>query len=313
MRSWVTPSGRLHDVPAGFPETPERLDWAAAACRYAGLVPETPAALDLAALEIADPVDAVHVDGRLARLDEAARPWRARIDTPDCPVSPGTPRAAADAVRTTLFALGEVLTRGDAGIALVRPPGHHATRRMAMGFCYLNNIAIAAVEAKKAGLLRPAILDIDVHHGNGTQEIFYEDGDVFFCSLHEDPLRQYPGTGFPEEQGTGAGLGSTLNLPLPSGSDGATWLGALRNRALPALQHHRPDILLVSAGFDTHQSDPLGGFLLDGPAFRHVGEELGALVKAAGIPTLLVLEGGYDPHCFTEGLRPLLEGWQSRE
>jgi acetoin utilization deacetylase AcuC-like enzyme len=313
MRAWMTPSNLLHAVPAGFPEIPERLLWADSACRSAGVVPEVPSQAELARIGGLESIELVHPDDRLARLRDAAVPWRARLDTPDCPVSPGTPEAALHAAQTTLIALDEVIRGGDSGIALVRPPGHHATRSLALGFCYINNLAVAVVEARRCGCRRAAILDVDVHHGNGTQDIFYEDGEVFFCSMHEDPGSQFPGTGYPEEQGKGEGLGKTLNLPFSTGTNGGPWMASFHDQALRGLYDHRPEILFVSAGFDTHRADPLGGLLLEEPEFRRMGRELGALVRSLSIPALLVLEGGYDPLCYSHGLRPMLEGWHAGE
>jgi acetoin utilization deacetylase AcuC-like enzyme len=311
MLVFLSPSNALHTVPAGFPETPERLGWAAAACRDAGMQPSTPTAQQLQAYDAAEAVGWVHTDDRVKRLAEAAIPWRAKIDTPECPVSPGTPDAALDAVRTTLYALDQVLAGPQASaLALVRPPGHHATPRSAMGFCYLNNIAIAARYAQRRGRLRVGIFDFDVHHGNGTQEIFWEDGSVFFCSLHEDPQMQYPGSGFTHERGAGPGLGTTLNLPFVTGTAGKSYLRALENQAVPALESFGPELLLVSAGFDGHRDDPLGGLLLAGPDFARMGEVLAGLAARLVAPALLVLEGGYDPACFADGLRPFLAAWR---
>lgn len=309
MRIWVTPSSSLHPVPAGLPEIPERLEWAEAAAQDAGLTLERPGHEDLAPIPYESPIEAVHKDGRLERLRQAAIPWRARIDTPECPVSPTTPEAAVAALQTTLLALQTLVQQGGDGFALVRPPGHHATPRLAMGFCYLNNVAIAAREAQRLGRTRVAILDIDVHHGNGTQDAFYEDGEILFCSLHEDPRVQYPGTGFEHERGAKDGLGATINLPYATGTKGKDYVDGLEWRALPPILAHRPDLLLLSAGFDTHITDPLGGLQLEGEDFHRMGELLGTAVRQLGVPALFVLEGGYDPRCFSDGMRPLLQGW----
>jgi len=311
MRAWCTPSSRLHVVPAGFPDIPERLDWAVEAARQAGADLRTPSVEQLEAEECAALVDRVHIDRRLERLAKAAEPLRARLDTPDCPVSTGTPTAALVALQTTLVAWRHAAETGGAGLALVRPPGHHATPRLAMGFCYLNNVAIAARLAQDLGRRRVAILDFDVHHGNGTQDVFYADPEVFVCSLHEDPRMQYPGTGYADETGAGSGLGTTLNLPLRSGTGGAEFLAALTEQALPALEGHRPEALLISAGFDTHLEDPLGRLRLVAGDFARMGRELAGLTKRLGIPSLMVLEGGYASACFHEGLKPLLEEWQA--
>jgi acetoin utilization deacetylase AcuC-like enzyme len=310
MRVFTSPSSAKHTVPAGFPETPERLDRAEDACRDAGMSPDTLTVHELEAYDAVTAVGWVHTDDRVKRLAEAAIPWRAKIDTPECPVSPGTPDAALDAVRTTLCALDRILTGPHrAALALVRPPGHHATRRSAMGFCYLNNVAIAARHGQRQGRSRVAILDFDVHHGNGTQDIFWEDGSVFFCSLHEDPRMQYPGSGFTHERGAGPGLGTTLNLPFVTGTKGEPYLRALEEQVVPALEAFRPELLLVSAGFDSHREDPLGGLLLVGADFARMGELLAGLAARLGVPALFVLEGGYSPACFDDGMRPFLEAW----
>ena len=311
MRCWRNPAADLHVVPAGMPETPERMAWALEAIAAGGWDCALPPAEALATIDLPEAAATVHTDHRLKRLEEAAIPWRAKIDTPDCPVSPGTPEAARLSLATTLFALESAGPGREAALALVRPPGHHATPRMAMGFCYLNNIAVAARAAQREGRRRVAILDFDVHHGNGTQEVFYREEEVFFCSLHEDPRVQYPGTGFAEERGEGPGEGKTLNLPLESGTAGGEYLRAFEESALPALAAHRPEILLVSAGFDSHRTDPLGGLALRGEDFRTMGSRLAAWAVPLGLPVLFVLEGGYSRAGFTDGLRPFFEGWEA--
>ena len=310
MHVWMTPANALHPAPADFPEAPERLDWAAAACREAACAPELLAEGSLSPIDFAAALTAVHVDNRIQRLLDAATPWRAYLDTPECPVSPTTPEAVVTALQSTLFAL-ETVMDGGSSLVLVRPPGHHATPSAAMGFCYVNNAAVAARQAQRLGRLRVALLDVDVHHGNGSQDAFYEDDSVFFCSLHEDPRTQYPGTGFRHERGIGAGLGHTLNLTFPSGSDGRLYLEEFEGIALPALEVYKPEMLVVSAGFDTHRDDPLGGLDLVGADYRRMGESLGRLVARLGIPALFVLEGGYHPNCFLDGLQPFLLGWQA--
>ncbi|HQF70977.1 MAG TPA: histone deacetylase family protein, partial [Promineifilum sp.] len=189
-----------------------------------------------------------------------------------------------------------------AAYALCRPPGHHAMPDQYGGFCYLNNVAIAARYLQADGPV--AILDLDYHHGNGTQAIFYERADVFFCSLHADPADEYPYySGYPDEMGAGQGEGATLNIPLPQATGEAGYLRAL-DWALAAVDAVSPDMLVVSLGFDTLSGDPHGGMGLTPAAFRPIGQSLAAL----GRPTLLVQEGGYQLGMLGPALLALLEG-----
>ncbi len=172
--------------------------------------------------------------------------------------------------------------------ALCRPPGHHASRDLFGGYCYFNNAAIIAKRLKKKG--RVAILDIDFHHGNGTQDVFYRDPSVLFLSIHGDPNDYYPFfSGYAHETGAGAGAGFTLNLPLPKGCDGQEYLKQLRTRILPALHAFDPKTLIVSAGFDAYYKDPIGAFALTTEDFNVIGAEIAAL----RLPTVILQEGGY--------------------
>ena len=191
--------------------------------------------------------------------------------------------AAGAAVECALAVVDGVV---DAAFALVRPPGHHATADRAMGFCLINNVAVAAAAARARGV-RVAIFDWDVHHGNGTESIFYEDPNVLYVSMHEWP--QYPGTGARIDAGRGAGVGANLNVPLPSGTTGPEYLAAFRSLVVPALTRFRPGLILVSAGFDAHREDPLGGLALDDDTYRSLTLELLAVQPKLA----LVLEGGY--------------------
>jgi len=205
------------------------------------------------------------------------------------PIAAGTWTSAYWSAQCALTALDR-LTAGDRhAFALCRPPGHHAGRDYMGGYCYLNNAAIAARQAQARGLGPVAILDIDYHHGNGTQDIFYDDASVFFASIHADPVTDYPFYwGHADERGEGAGEGSTLNLPLPRGTDGAAYRPAL-DTALAAIADWGAKCLIVSFGADTHSSDPISNFLLERPDYV----EIAGAISGLGLPTLVVMEGGY--------------------
>jgi acetoin utilization deacetylase AcuC-like enzyme len=205
------------------------------------------------------------------------------------PLTAGTWAAARGGAGCALSAAGRVLGGARAAFALTRPPGHHAGHDFFGGYCFINNAALAARALRDGGATRVAILDIDYHHGNGTQTLFYDRADVFFASLHGDPLTEYPFyLGHADEVGTGAGLGSNLNLPLPRGTTFPAWREALAH-ALRAIAAHGVEALVVSLGVDTFEGDPISGFRLRGPDYLRIGEQL----AAAGLPTVLVFEGGY--------------------
>ncbi len=218
------------------------------------------------------------------------------------PILPRTWDAAYASAQVALSA-AQALFGTPLVYALTRPPGHHAYRDLYGGYCYLNNAAIAAHWLAQRGR-RPAILDIDYHHGNGTQAIFYERADVFVCSLHADPADEYPYySGYPDEMGAGEGEGATLNILLSPTTDEAAYLRAL-DWALAAVEAVAPDMLIVSLGFDTLAGDPHGGMGLTPAAFRPIGRSLAAL----GRPILLVQEGGYQLGALRPALLALLEG-----
>jgi acetoin utilization deacetylase AcuC-like enzyme len=205
-----------------------------------------------------------------------------------CPIVAGTWEAACAAANSAAHAASLVLDGAPAAYALCRPPGHHAYADMAGGFCYLNNTAIAA-EALCARMGRVAIVDVDVHHGNGTQGIFWERADVLTVSIHADPAGFYPWyAGYADERGAGAGAGYNRNLPLPPGSGDEAILGALE-RALAAVRGFAPDGLVVALGFDTHENDPLGLFKATTGGYAEMARRLAGLA----LPTVLVQEGGY--------------------
>jgi acetoin utilization deacetylase AcuC-like enzyme len=194
------------------------------------------------------------------------------------------------------------------GFAMVRPSGHHAERSRSMGFCLFNNVAIAAQVAISAlGVERVFIFDFDVHHGNGTAEIFRYRRDVLFASIHQSGI--YPGTGALSDGGSGQGLGYTLNLPVTAGADGELWLSLLEHVIVPAAAEFAPELILISAGFDAHRADPLGGCRLETEHFAQMACHIRELARDAGAPLGAVLEGGYDlealPACVIATMRAL--------
>ena len=205
------------------------------------------------------------------------------------PLTSGTWAAAYGGACSAVTAAQLVGGGERSAFALTRPPGHHAGADFFGGYCFLNNAAIAAQALRDAGMERVAVLDIDYHHGNGTQAIFYDRADVFFASVHGDPHTEYPFyLGYADETGAGPGLGHNLNLPLPRGSDFARWREALAV-ALQRIAHSGAQALVVSLGLDTFEGDPISGFKLRSEDYLRVGEDL----AAAGLPTVFVFEGGY--------------------
>ena len=212
----------------------------------------------------------------------------------DTVVSKRTYEVALYAAGTVVKTLRKViLGECKVGFAAIRPPGHHAHKGLAKGFCIFNNIAIAAKYLiENYGYKRVAILDIDVHHGDGTQSIFYNTSKVLYVSLHQDPRTLFPGTGFPEEVGEKDGEGYTINIPLPPGTSDAGYIFALKEVALPIIKQYKPEVLLISAGFDTHHSDMLADLNLTLSSYWKIGKLVFDGLKIAD-GALAVLEGGY--------------------
>jgi len=205
------------------------------------------------------------------------------------PIMAGTWAAAREGAACAQAAASAVAGGAGGAFALTRPPGHHAGPDFFGGYCFLNNAALAAQTLRERGATRVAVLDVDYHHGNGTQTIFYARADVLTVSIHGDPRSEYPFfLGHADERGEGAGLGANLNLPLPRGSSAATWFDALE-AALQAVQRHGADALVVALGVDTFEGDPIAGFHLRSDDYRRLGERLAHV----GLPTVFTFEGGY--------------------
>ena len=226
---------------------------------------------------------------------------------PDTIASPGTYEAALHAAGGAC-ALVDALVAGDAptGFCGLRPPGHHAEAARAMGFCFFNNIAVAARRALNVhGLERVFILDWDVHHGNGTNDIFYGSSDVLFASIHQWPL--YPGTGQLCDTGVGAGDGHTMNLPVPAGSGDATWLPLVEHVVVPVARAYGPQLILLSAGFDAHRADPLASCRLTEESFAAMARWMVRLGAELDVPVGAVLEGGYDLDALAQSVAATLD------
>lgn len=288
----------LHAVP-GHPERPERVSAAVDALEGAAdflAWPEVQPA-DESVLQLA------HSHEHIRRVGDMARSGGGWFD-PDTFAVPASFEAASLAAGAAVQATEDLAAgRVNNALVLVRPPGHHASRERAMGFCLFNNVAIAAESAiRRAGMERVAILDLDVHHGNGTQEIFYERPDVLYCSLHQYP--HYPGTGSLRDTGRGSGEGATINVPLMAGCGDETYLLATERVLVPALRRFRPDCVFVSLGFDAHWADPLAGMRLSVRGYADMLQRvLGLADEVCGGRTVVVLEGGYDLDVLRNGVR----------
>lgn len=295
-----------HDTGRNHPEQAQRLAAIDKGLREAG-IPERTTPLALRPATHAE-LRRVHGDRYLHRVEEEAELGHDQLSTGDtaiCEVSPEVAKLAAGGV---LAALEAVVKRTvDNAFCAVRPPGHHASPNRGMGFCLYNNVAVAARHAQEAlGLERVVILDWDVHHGNGTQDAFYEDGSVFFVSTHQHPW--YPGTGLYEETGKGAGEGTTLNLPLRAGTAMHELSSALDQVAWAKLRDFRPDLVIISAGFDSRIGDPLGDFRLNDADFQELTRRCQALADEFAEGRLLsVLEGGYSLTGLAQGVTAHVE------
>lgn len=283
------PIAKQHDPGPGHPEQPARWDAAIRGLGDHKLTNVPPRSATEGELALCHTLKYIGI----ARHDVASGAHT--LSTGDTDIGPRSFEVALHATGTCLNAV-DLVMQGKAknAFCIVRPPGHHASGNRGMGFCLFNNIAIAARYAQHTyGVERVAIADWDVHHGNGTQDIFYTDPSVFFFSTHQSPW--YPGTGAASETGAGAGEGMTLNCPFPAGSGRDEILGAFREKFSPRMDAFRPGLVLISAGFDSRIGDPLGRFVLTDADFSDLtAVMLEIAYKHAGGHLISVLEGGYD-------------------
>jgi len=251
----------------------------------------------------------IHSREVVEAVERMARHGGGRLD-PDTVVSPASYEVGLLAAGACVAAVDDVMRRDDRiALSLVRPPGHHATPNRSMGFCLFNNIALAARHAQVAhGLSRILIVDWDVHHGNGTQDIFYDDDTVMFVSVHRYGGGFYPGTGAADETGTGAGLGFTRNVPLPFGVSREGYHAAFRATLESAADKHRPELILLSAGFDAHRDDPIGSLGLDTEDFCTLTRLVLDVAKThCGGRLVSCLEGGYNLDALADSVQVHLE------
>ena len=307
-----------HEIEPGHPESPDRLRAVYEMLdRY-----EKRDELDLRTPRDATEEELlrVHTYEYVEQVKATASKDRYRFDL-DTATNRHSYAAGRRAAGAAIGAAEAVLSGSPGAFALVRPPGHHAERHQAMGFCLFNNVAVAAEYALKTmSVDRVAIFDWDVHHGNGTQHAFYERGDVLYASIHQAPF--YPGTGRVEEIGVGAGEGKNINMPLGAGSGDADYLALIDQILEPALLSFQPQLILVSAGFDTHQNDPLASMRMSTDGYRRMAERIlriaGRLETAAGGAApcargpAFVLEGGYDTAALADGVEVVLDSMLGR-
>ncbi len=291
-----------HDTGPGHPERPERVSAALDRLAASGLMEDVESVLPDAA-----PTEAItrlHPKEHIEELERVIASGARSVNEPDMSISASSWEAALVSSGAALLSADRVISgEWRNALCLVRPPGHHAEATRAMGFCLINHAAIAARHLQEVhGLERVAIIDFDVHHGNGTQHLFEDDPTVFYASRHQWP--HYPGTGAATERGVGEGEGATLNVPLSAGCDDAVYLASLEELVLPAVEEFRPEALILSSGFDAHARDPLGGMEVTTEGFGEMTRLFLDLADKTSQGRLIsLLEGGYD----LEGLASSVE------
>jgi acetoin utilization deacetylase AcuC-like enzyme len=300
--AFVTSTAYLkHKTGTGHPERPTRLESIWAELTETGLEDRL---VKLDPIPCADEsMGLVHGANYLAQAKADIEAGKRLLSTGDTAVCLDSWEVAALAAGAGTVAVDAVVSRHVSNaFCAVRPPGHHATRDVGMGFCVLSNIAIAARYAQKSlGIGKVAIIDWDVHHGNGTQDVFYDDESVLFVSSHQSPW--YPHTGDADETGTGRGLGTTLNLPLPANVPADEMMAAYETKLLPAVSAFRPELILISAGFDSRRGDPLGNFLLEDEHFAQLTKLLKSIADEYSEGRLVsFLEGGYSLQGVAKGV-----------
>lgn len=290
-----------HITGPGFPESPERLDAILEHLKVTGMIND---------LDVVEPIrkdknicKLVHDEEYITRVRQACELGASIVDTGDNPIS-------KDSYDTALLAVGGITEAADKvfsgetnnAVVLLRPPGHHAEKEMAMGFCLFNNVAIAARYAQQNyEVERVAIIDFDVHHGNGTQHIFESDSTVMYASLHQYPF--YPGTGAADEKGNGNGKGTTVNYPLNAGAGDNEFIDIFNNSLSDKILKYNPDLIIVSAGFDAHIDDPIGGLSVTTKGFYNISNTIMNLAdEVCDGKIISSLEGGYNLRALAESM-----------